>query len=445
MIMGNELQPAVSQIRLLYESAWHCCRLGTYIIRHRDKTCCCCTTTACSLTLYTVLSFLPLLWMSLFAVHSYLSLTFSNLCSRLSLSLYFKTGLPKCTRTRNKHKHRHTQMFLHLRHLNRHLFSGVHLILPISYCHHQNNCWPLHHHQHKHIMSSLRLTSLPEDCLRLVLEPIPIADQLNIQPVCSRFHNTIQHIFNEKSSLKIFATSWDVHRQWDSIEKYDLVDKPDFAVQASPGANDEVVVLEWLKLPFEKLPKVFPKINRLMVNNCRQQFLNSKFFATIRKWSALKHLSLFGLPEDDALSDNFWTELNTFKHLETLNFGFLYRTTISEQLFPLLSQIQSFTLVTYGGGNLEQLLVQMKSLNILNLSYVHLSVDQLHRALEQNHSLAKKLTYLALDFVSTTNGNRKANYQALFQLICNRMTNLRYFDILFGDDVRCWKNLQRFT
>ncbi|KAH9396197.1 hypothetical protein TYRP_019950 [Tyrophagus putrescentiae] len=92
-------------------------------------------------------------------------------------------------------------------------------------------------------MSSLRLTSLPEDCLRLVLEPIPIADQLNIQPVCSRFHNTIQHIFNEKSSLKIFATSWDVHRQWDSIEKYDLVDKPDFAVQASPGANDEVMML----------------------------------------------------------------------------------------------------------------------------------------------------------------------------------------------------------
>lgn len=276
------------------------------------------------------------------------------------------------------------------------------------------------------------LTSIPEDCLRLILEPLSIAEQLSIQWVCRRFNNTVQRIFQEKRSLKIFATLWDAHRQFDSITKYDLVDKPDFAVQGSPGTNDEVLILERLKLSFEQLPKIFPNIDRLMVCQCREQFQDPNFFSIIKQWSALKHLSLFGLPE--SLSANFWSELNTFKRLETLNFGQI-RCTISDQIFSLLSQIQSFTLVMYSGNNIEQLLVHLKSLCTLNLSYVFLSAEQLQRALEQNNSLSENLTYIGLDFVNTKNTNREANYQALIQLICNRMKNLHYLDILFGDDV----------
>lgn len=276
------------------------------------------------------------------------------------------------------------------------------------------------------------LTSIPEDCFRLILEPLSIAEQLSIQRVCRRFNNTIQKIFQEKKSLKIFATSWDAHRQFDSITKYDLVDKPDFAVQGSPGANDEVVILEKLKLSFDQLPKIFLNVNRLMVCQCQKQFEDPNFFAIIKQWSALKHLSLFGLP--DSLSSNFWSDLNTLERLETLNFGFI-RCTISDQIFPLLSQIQSFTLVMYNGDNIEQLLVHLKSLRILNLSYAFFSAEQLQRALEQNYGLAENLTYIGLDFINTKNTNRETNYHALIQLICNKIKNLHYLDILFGDDV----------
>lgn len=287
----------------------------------------------------------------------------------------------------------------------------------------------------------LCLTSLPEDCFRLILETLSIAEQLSIRCVCRRFQNTLQRIFEEKRSLKIFATSWDAHRQFDSITKYDLVDKPDFAVQASPGANDEVLILEGLKLSFDQLPTIFPNINRLMIYQAVEQFQDSKFFAIIKQWSALKHLSLFGLP--DSLSVNFWSDLNTFEGLETLNFGFT-RCTISEKIFSLLSKIQSFTLVMYSGDNIEQILVHLKSICTLNLSYVFLSSEQLQRALEQNNSLAEKLTYIGLDFINSRNSNREANFHALIQLICNWMKNLNYLDMLFGDDVSFHKFFNRF-
>lgn len=121
----------------------------------------------------------------------------------------------------------------------------------------------------------MEFSSLPDDCLRLILQQLEIEHILPLKVVSKRFHDLIKHILATKRILKIFGSYYEFQRfnqtlvenYVDNVPDFNLSDKTDVLIiknsesesvyQIPERYNTKTLFLNSLINPLFQFPKCY--------------------------------------------------------------------------------------------------------------------------------------------------------------------------------------------
>lgn len=281
----------------------------------------------------------------------------------------------------------------------------------------------------------MNVNDLPEDCLRLVLKRLPLAElyRLHRARVCRRWTSLISSMFAANRYLHLFSSrqelataNWSIAEH--NIDGFTFGDHVLILNEASEEGGGGI-------LPPEAaldLPDLFPNLKVLKC--CSRQAHEEFIPGMLRRWSPqLELLSIAHLPTSPEVTAQLWAAVSEMSQLKVFKLLCAYRNPIPEGL-PILRQLTSFRLMYYL-PSLVPLLSSLSSCTQLDLNWVYLSQGQLQAALDVNQSLKTQLKSLALGFIFSPagSGSREKNYQEVFHYVCEQLPHLRSLDIMFAD------------
>ena len=158
----------------------------------------------------------------------------------------------------------------------------------------------------------------------------------------------------------------------------------------------------------------------------------------LKPWSdQLVNLSFFEFPKSfyDNSQEAFWNSLNQMPSLIRLN---LMNSSPGCKLpdnFSLMYQLKQFALVNYG-GDLYPILSKI-SCNFENLILhcVYFNTELLEQLITENPIIATSIKGIDLSLLFCNQMNRVENYSKIFQFMCDRLTEINFLDIMFGEHV----------
>lgn len=86
----------------------------------------------------------------------------------------------------------------------------------------------------------MQLLSLPDDCLRLILNQCSLQHLFSLQIVSRRFDSLIRHIFTTKRKLKIFCNYYEMHSFAQGMRENYVEHLPDFKITEN---GDDIIIV----------------------------------------------------------------------------------------------------------------------------------------------------------------------------------------------------------
>lgn len=279
----------------------------------------------------------------------------------------------------------------------------------------------------------MNINSFPDDCLRLVLRRSPLIELVHLRCICSRWKGLIEEMFFEhKHSLKIFGSKYDMRHFGEVVGNHRINEHIDLKLR-SDGNIDDILILKdtggyaaCLAIPF-----LFPNISKLLI--CAKQiFQQSDCFPQFLLSYAPRLKSLSLCARMIPIPENVIRTINSLNGLQRLYMIEFFRSKIPDGL-TVLKQVNHFTVAHYVADIVDLLAQLGPGCSELCFCWVNLTAEKMVHLLQINPHLERNVTHLVYGFVATSHNNRLKHSYNLFQLICDRFTNLQSIDITFTD------------
>ncbi len=134
------------------------------------------------------------------------------------------------------------------------------------------------------------------------------------------------------------------------------------------------------------------------------------------------------------IPENVIRTINSLNGLQRLYMIEFFRSKIPDGL-TVLKQVNHFTVAHYVADIVDLLAQLGPGCSELCFCWVNLTAEKMVHLLQINPHLERNVTHLVYGFVATSHNNRLKHSYNLFQLICDRFTNLQSIDITFTDRV----------
>lgn len=274
----------------------------------------------------------------------------------------------------------------------------------------------------------MEFLSLPDDCLSIILSQCPLQQLFSLRTVSHRFNNLIQHIFATKRILKIFGSYYEMNRFVQSTkERYVPEDLPEFAIREN--TDDVIIIGNPDSETLYQIPQRLPNATSIFIN-CTS-FNNLDLSQFLEPWRPnLVSFGAFDLPKNKANLDQLWNTVNTMSSLRKLHLLIPPNYRLPDN-FTVVSQLELFCLASYG-FDLVPLYTHINNDITLLFSYTRFGPEQLEELIKRHPVVTKKIVGLDLGFLLSP-GNRIENFSKLLQLSCDKLKELKFIDLMFGE------------
>jgi len=280
------------------------------------------------------------------------------------------------------------------------------------------------------------IPELNDDCLRLILEQLPIPQVVHLRRVSRQWLLIGTLVLHSSRSLKLFANQRDLEQFHNALLKYNLTrDSSDFCAH-----QDDCVVVNGKFhgiIKAHRLAAFFPQLDSLLLSGAKSRIDYGSF---LKRYQTLSCVALFQLGRVDHLEEKILPRLQSMSALTSLHLFELKSEAIPAKFLSLFTRLQQLTLTDYSCSLwpvFEQFSTNLKQLRLYDVAFA--GTDQLMDLFSpQSCSKFSNLTHLGVgDFSTTYRGKLcQTNLLTTLDAICQQFSGLCYLDCKFMSKLR---------
>lgn len=162
--------------------------------------------------------------------------------------------------------------------------------------------------------------------------------------------------------------------------------------------------------------------------NCRS-FSGIDLARFLEPWRAqIVSYGMFALPKSLDDTNRVWETVNQMTSLRKLHLIIPTQYRLPDH-FPIISQLQIFSLVNYPNNDLVPIFAQISSKILIILSNVLFGPNQLEELIKLNPLVPQRVFGIDYGYMLAKE-NRVENYKKLFHLTCEKFTEIELMDLM---------------
>lgn len=281
-------------------------------------------------------------------------------------------------------------------------------------------------------MQMFHLNSLPNDCLRLILEQCSLMELLSLRLVCTRWQLLIEEMCRVRGSLSVFECSEDI-AEYHSMRYYFLENRrSNTEVNINFAAGDNVLITGPGGDLLRHLGDLFPNCKKLLLLYTRACLALTESAPP----TSLRSLTILSKRRSTEIAAKFWNWIDGLSNLQSLSLFGMFDSRLPDSL-KALSRLEVFSLSGYShdivpivsqlGPPLRHLLLDRLSLPVGCLERLFLDTPP--------RQCISALTHLSIGSLNTGMVSSKGYLEKIKQYMsffCRHFRQLRFLQVRFA-------------
>lgn len=277
------------------------------------------------------------------------------------------------------------------------------------------------------------LNTLPNDCLRLILEQCSLMELLSLRLVCTRWQLLIEEMCQVCRSLSVFECTEDI-AEYNSMRYYflenNIIKRSKDKVNFAEGDNVLITGPEGDLL--RHLGDLFPNCNQLLLLYSRACLALTETLPP----TSLHSLTILSKRRSTEIAAKFWSWIDDIPSLKNLALFGMFDNRLPTSL-KALSRLEVFSLTGYSDDVLPIMTQLGRPLRHLLLDRLSLPVSRLESILEQTapREWITGVTQLSLGSLNTGMVSSKAYLEKIKQYMsffCRHFRQLTFLQVRFA-------------